>query len=128
MPSTSSTMVITATKGISIKSVFFLTASGVITEAMPRIRRTLRMLLPTTLLTASSALPLIPAVILMAASGALVPKATIVRPITICGMPSLPARLEEPSTNTSAPFIRSTKPTTNNKILTGNGIFKTSVN
>ena len=62
------------------------------------------------------ALPLMAAVKLTAASGALVPKATIVSPMTICGTLNFIAILELASTKISAPFINKTKPkTTNNK-------------
>ena len=67
-----------------------------------------------------------PAVMLTAASGALVPKATIVRPITICGIPILSASEDEPSTKISAPFIRSTNPTIRSRKLTGNGMINIS--
>ena len=50
------------------------------------------------------------AVMLTAASGALVPMATMVRPITSWGMWNLAAMLEAPSTNQSAPLTSSTKP------------------
>ena len=66
---------------------------------------------PKTLPIASPALPFIADVILIAASGALVPNATIVRPMTICGMPNFLAIMDAPSTNQSAPFINMTNPT-----------------
>ena len=50
-----------------------------------------------------SLLPLKEAVILTAASGALVPKATIVSPIINVGIFNTFARLELPSTKISAP-------------------------
>ena len=50
------------------------------------------------------------ALMLTAASGALVPIATIVSPITSWGIPSFAATLAAPSTNQSAPFTKSTKP------------------
>jgi len=56
------------------------------------------------------------AVILTAASGILVPIATIVRPMINWGIPSFLAMLAAPSTNQSAPFTRKIKPT--NKIIT----------
>ena len=42
--------------------------------------------------------PLNAAEILTAASGALVPQATIVSPITICGIPNFAAIIDAPST------------------------------
>ena len=54
--------------------------------------------------------PLIEEVILTAASGALVPRAAIVRPMMIVGMWKIAAMAEHPSTNISAPLIRKKKP------------------
>jgi hypothetical protein len=65
------------------------------------------------------------AVILTAASGMLVPIATIVRPMISCGIPSFFAILAAPSTNQSAPFTRNKKPT--NKITTFKNILSTSL-
>ena len=62
------------------------------------------------LLIAISLLPDRPAVMLTAASGALVPIATIVNPIIIEGTLNFFAIDEAPSTNISAPFISNTKP------------------
>ena len=53
-----------------------------------------------------------------AASGSDVPIATIVSPITSCGIPNFPASAAAPSTNTSAPFTSATKPATSSKIAT----------
>ena len=55
------------------------------------------------------------AVILTAASGALVPKATIVRPIIKGGILNFLAIEDAPETNPSAHLIKNTNPT-NNKI------------
>ena len=49
---------------------------------------------------------------LTAASGALVPKDTIVRPTTNGGIPNALAILDAPSTKRSAHFINNTKPIT----------------
>ena len=92
----------------------------VMTEAIPRIIKIFKILLPTTFPTVMPALPFKAAVILTAASGALVPMATIVRPITNCGMPNLSAIPDVPSTNQSAPFTSSTKPSANNSNSTNN--------
>ena len=51
-------------------------------------------------------------------SGALVPKATIVRPINILDNLQFKARLEAPSTNISAPLIKTIKPIINKIICT----------
>ena len=56
-------------------------------------------LLPTTFPIVISALPRSAAEILTAASGMLVPMATIVSPMTICGIPNLFAMPAEPSAN-----------------------------
>ena len=77
--------------------------------------RIFRILLPKTLPMVISALPFIAAEILTAASGMLVPIATIVRPITSCGIPNMSAILDALSTNQSAPFISIIKPTINSE-------------
>ena len=60
----------------------------------------LRMLLPTMLPMVMSALPFRAAEMLTAASGALVPMATMVRPITSCGMRNFRrCRLHRPQTS-----------------------------
>ena len=91
-------------------------ATLVITAVIPRIIRILRMLLPTILPIVIPALLLSAAVMLTAASGILVPIATIVSPITSCGIPSFFAIPAAPSTNQSAPLTRNKNPT--NKINT----------
>ena len=60
-----------------------------------------------------SAFPVTAAVILTAASGALVPMATMVKPIITDGTFSSFAVEEAPSTKKSAPFISKMKPTIN---------------
>jgi len=70
----------------------------------------LAMLLPITLPTAISPLPLREACTLTAVSGALVPKATMVRPMISGGMPKRPASSAAPRTSTSAPATSSTRP------------------
>ena len=69
-----------------------------------------------------SLLPAIPAAMLTDASGALVPIATTVRPITTDGIFSICAIEDAPSTKKSAPFINKTKPKINNTYI----IYKTS--
>ena len=103
------------TIGISILLVSFLITSGKITDETPRIKRMLSMLLPTTLPTERSALPVIAALMLTAASGIEVPIATMVRPITICGILNFFAMLEAPSTKKSAPLAKKTKPRIKNR-------------
>ena len=65
---------------------------------------------PTTLATLISFCPAKDDVTLTAASGALVPIATIVNPIIIEGTLNFFAIDEAPSTNTSAPFISNANP------------------
>ena len=69
-----------------------------------------RILLPTTFPMVIPAFLFIAAVILTAASGMLVPIATMVNPMINCGIPSFFAILAAPSTNQSAPFTRNKKP------------------
>ncbi|EJW96599.1 hypothetical protein EVA_15296 [gut metagenome] len=69
-------------KGISVRTVERATARGVIKDARPKMTRIFIMLLPTILPIVISALPFKAAAILTAASGALVPIATIVKPMT----------------------------------------------
>ena len=107
----------TITNGISILSVFFFIGSAAMSAVTPRITSMLIMLLPSTFPTVIPA----PAgesaaFMLTAASGALVPMATIVNPTTISGMLHLTAILDAPSTNTSAPFIINTNPSTRSSI------------
>ena len=72
------------------------------------------MLLPTILPMVISALPFKAADTLTAASGSEVPIATMVRPITSCGIPNFSANRLAPSTNQSAPFTRRTNPNASN--------------
>lgn len=81
----------------------------------------LNILDPTTLLTASSLLPVIDADTLTAVSGSDVPIATIVSPIIIDGTCSLFATLELPSTKKSAPLISRTKPIIRHTSTRANG-------
>ena len=113
-PKTKSTTVASNTMGMSKIREILRTASGTMVAESPKMIRTFRILLPTTFPTAISALPTIAEEILTAASGAEVPIATIVRPITSCGIPAFVATLALPSTNTSAPLDNNTKPKANN--------------
>ena len=74
------------------------TINGLIIAQIPTIKIRLKMLDPITLLNASSLLPERPAVILTAASGALVPIATIVRPMITEGTFNKRAMAELPIT------------------------------
>ena len=81
----------------------------------------LNILEPTTLMTASTLLPVIEADTLTAVSGREVPIATMVSPMMMDGTCSLFATLELPSTKKSAPLISSTKPITRNTRTRANG-------
>ena len=70
----------------------------------------LNKLLPITLLTAIALFPVIADVMETAASGALVPNATIVKPTIIVGIFKRDAMLLAPSTKKSDPFIKNTNP------------------
>ena len=80
--------------GISLRMVSFCTRIGVRMEQTPTTTIRLKILEPTTLLTASSLLLTSDAVTLTAVSGRDVPIATIVRPMMIGGTFSLFAILE----------------------------------
>ena len=79
---------------------------------IPRSKVILTMLLPIILPSTMSPLPSKAAMILTTASGALVPKATIVRPTTIGDTFSFSAIEEAPSTKKSAPLINNKNPIT----------------
>ena len=113
IPKASSSTEIPIMKGISILTVDFATLIATIDAVSPRITSTFIILLPTTFPMVISALPFIAEEMLTAASGALVPIATIVRPMISWGIPSLEAIPAAPSTNQSAPLISITKPNTN---------------
>jgi hypothetical protein len=76
----------------------------------------LNRLLPITLLTANALLPVSDDVMETAASGALVPNATIVSPTIIVGIFKIEAMLLAPSTKKSDPLIKNTNPTINKTI------------
>ena len=107
--------------GISLRivSLATLTVANIAHTPMTTIR--LKILEPTTLLTASSLLPARDADTLTAVSGRDVPIATMVSPIMIDGTCSRFATLELPSTKKSAPLISSTKPITRNTSTRANG-------
>jgi len=83
---------------------------------IPRIRAILNILLPMMFPKTTSLCPDMLEKIFTINSGADVPKATIVRPITISGTFALFAREAEPSTRKSAPFISKRKPPANTTI------------
>ena len=101
--------------GISFVNVPLVIVIGATTAVTPTIIKILKMLLPTTFPIESSALPLIADTILTVNSGAEVPKATIVRPITNDDMLNLLANAAAPSVKKLAPDR--IKPKSKNKIL-----------
>ena len=80
---------------------------------IPTTIKPLKILEPIILLKAISLFPVNAARILTDASGALVPIATIVKPMITLGTLRNLARLQLPSTNKSAPLIRKIKPIIN---------------
>ena len=90
--------------------IIFSIGTGLIIAHTPSTISRLNRLEPTTLLTAISLLPLSAAEVLTASSGALVPSATIVRPMITDGTLNSAASDELPSTNISAPLISAIKP------------------
>ncbi len=97
-------------------------ATGVINAEVPTTKRILKILLPTILPTAISALPLIAAVTLVTSSGREVPKATMVRPINRSLMPKISASAVAASTATSEPSTIMTPPSTINANIFQTGI------
>ena len=89
-------------------------STGAMSAAMARMRPTLAMLLPTTLPTAIPPAPASAACTLTTSSGALVPKATTVSPITSGVRPRRSARLAAPRTSALAPPVSSAIPTSTN--------------
>ena len=96
---------------------FFKIVLSVLNEAkkaqIPTTIKPLKILEPIILLKAISLFPVNAARILTDASGALVPIATIVKPMITLGTFRNLARLQLPSTNKSAPLIRKIKPIIN---------------
>lgn len=96
--------------GISLRTVSLLTLMGQISAPIPIRRRTLIILLPITLPRSMSEEPEASEEMETASSGALVPKATMVRPIKVLLTLKFVATEEEPSTSQSAPLIKSINP------------------
>ncbi len=89
--------------GTLIRINWLLTSSGVTRADVPRISKILMMLLPMTFPTATSALLVNAACRLTPSSGALVPNATTVKPITRGEMRKVAAIAEAPCTSNSPP-------------------------
>ena len=96
--------------GISKQRLFLVHTTGNTKAVNPIIANVLNMLLPTTLPIAIALLPSMEEITLTISSGALVPKATIVSPISNLGTLKFKAVLDAPSTRTSAPFTNITNP------------------
>ncbi len=109
-PKTKSNKLIIIEKGYSLISRACDTLILENSEQAPKTTNKLKILEPIMLLTAIALLPCKPAVILTAASGALVPNATIVKPIIIEGTLKVLATEQQPSTKKSAPLISKIKP------------------
>ena len=95
----------------SFLTVCFITLIGATIAATPTMSISLNTLLPTTVPTAISAVPLSADTKLTQNSGIDVPRATTVRPITIWGTPSFEAIPTEPSVSRSAPQSTTATPT-----------------
>jgi len=93
-------------KGISLKIVEDFAVRGYTIAAAPSISKVLAILEPITFQRASPVCPFIAENIFTKSSGALVPKATIVSPITRDDIPNLFAILDAPLTKKSAPLIK----------------------
>ena len=113
---TAHNIVIPTRKGKSKSRTCFSINSSLSNAAIPMTINILNRLLPMTLLTAIALLPTSDEVIETAASGALVPNATIVNPTIIVGIFKIEAMLLAPSTKKSDPFIKNTNPTNNKTI------------
>lgn len=105
------------TSGISLDIMLFDTKMGRTVAVMPIITRMLKILLPTTLPTASSPFPPAADIMLIASSGAEVPNATTVSPTTRSEIPILRAMAEEPSVSQLAPKRIRARPPIRNKML-----------
>ena len=101
-------------RGNSFFTVFCFTVKFLIIAAAPSINRPLVILLPITLPNTMSVLPEAIALKDIANSGAPVPNATIVRPISIFDTLKFWAVDDAPSIKISAPLIRRIKPIISN--------------
>ena len=94
MPQTAAEMAII--RGTSRLTRRLSTRNGSTRALLPSTTITLKMLLPTTLLTARASAPCSTELRLTNSSGALVPRDTTVRPITSWGMPKITAMATDP--------------------------------
>ena len=112
VPSKSAVKPANALRGISMRKVDFLQATGKIVAEIPRIMSVLIILLPSILVSAISDEPSAAATMFTTSSGADVPKATIVRPITKSEILRRFASPDAPLISQSAEIVSRTKPTT----------------
>ena len=98
--------------GISFRITALLILNGIMRTAKPKITNIFEMLLPITFPNNISAFPAKCELKEIANSGADVPNATIVRPITAVGIFKFLAKDADPSTKKSAHLISSRNPTT----------------
>ena len=103
--------------GISFRKVFRVMTIGANSAVHPTIISVLNMLLPTTLPMAMSALPFRAEATLPVSSGADVPKATMVSPITMEGMRKRLATEAAPSVSPLAPSKMRINPPISNSIF-----------
>ena len=103
--------------GISFLSVFRVMTIGANRAVQPTIINVLKILLPTTLPMAISALPLRAEDTLTVSSGAEVPNATVVSPMTIGGIRKRLATEAEPSVSPLAPKRMRINPPIRNNIF-----------
>ena len=106
----------TTAKGMSFLTVEGLMTIGATIAAQPTMSIVFMMLEPTTLPTAMSGVPFRADIKLTKNSGADVPQATMVRPMTISGTPKRRASEEAPSVRRSAPTSTNVTPIIINKI------------
>lgn len=105
------------TSGISLFMMLFSTFMGITNATHPIIMRMLKILLPTTLPIANSALPSMADRMLITNSGAEVPNATIVNPITRSLTPHFFATDDAPSVRQLAPTKIKARPPINNRMF-----------
>ena len=120
---TTRTVEMRRSSGSSLLTVPFLIRMGRMSAPMPIRRRIFMMLLPITLPSNISVVPLMSAEMETASSGAPVPKATMVRPIKSLLTLKCVAVEDAPSISQSAPLIKITKPTTSSKICNAISMF-----
>ena len=114
-------------RGISRFSVLRVMAIGAKRAVQPTITRVLNVLLPTTLPMAMSALPFRAEDMLTVSSGAEVPKATMVSPMTMDGIWKRLATDVAPSVSPLAPRRMRSSPPTRNNISIGMLILSTKI-